>query len=160
MKKLTLLLLFAFLSTSMLFAQSPELKQKSEKQTLQKSEEKTQPESLKLHYSEMKTTTNVKTMQKNEVKPALTFAKDSQNDFRDNNNNNDLAMNKQVQENEAKSKIAKEKRDKYSEAIALRLEKSENAKQKANDKKEKHERLKNMELDENGNPVNNNQLKN
>ena len=154
MKKLTLLS-FVILSTSVLFAQNKVAKPIAEAPPILTNKIEATVGTLNLQDSETPTINSVQLKKNKELAATMEIPSDSPELQKAN-----LEMKKLLKENEAKSKAAKQKRDAKSEAIALRLEKSESAKAKVQAKKAQQERYKNMQLDEAGNPVNNNQLKN
>ncbi len=129
MKKLTLLLFFTILSTSMLLAQNKELT----------------PNEEMLAMPELKVTS---------------YLEENNVSISDYTMEEDVATQKRIEENAKKSKIAKVEREKQTEAVRIRLQKSENAKAQLKAKKAQQERYKNMKLDANGNPVINNQNNN
>jgi hypothetical protein len=113
MKKNTFLLLFAFLTTSLLFAQSMELTKTTDLQTPQVNKS---AELLEIKDREMNTAERALMQSQDSEMPMIEVSEVS-------TANNDLAMKKRLQENEAKSNVSKEKRDDLSDAIAKRLEK-------------------------------------
>jgi hypothetical protein len=117
MKKIIFLSFFAFLSTSVLFAQTKELTKTADSQTLQVSKNGTLLTMLKMQDREMNTAERVQIgSQDSEVSMMKSYEASKAN--------KDLAMEKRLMENEAKSKLAREKRDELTKLVLLRLKKT------------------------------------
>jgi hypothetical protein len=117
MKKITFLLFFTFLSTSMLFAQSKGLTEATASQTLLGNKNASSVAVLKVQDYEMNTVESVQTRSQDIEMSMIEVSQASKA-------NNELAMKNRLQENEAKSNVSKAERDDLSDAIAKRLEKS------------------------------------
>jgi hypothetical protein len=113
MKKNTFLLLFAFLTTSLLFAQSMELTKTTDLQAPQVNKS---AELLEIKDREMNTVKSVQTRSQDSEMSMIEVSQASKA-------NNELAMKNRLQENEAKSKLARKKREELAELVLLRLKK-------------------------------------
>jgi hypothetical protein len=117
MKKIIFLLFFAFLSTSMLFAQSKEFTKTADSQRLQMSKDGSLLTMLKMQDREMNTAERAQIgSQDSEVSMMKSYEASRAN--------KDLAMEKRLKENQAKSKLAREKRDELTKLVLLRLKKT------------------------------------